>query len=339
MDDPTSLVSRSTPAVSVALCVYNNAAYLDAAIASVREQTMADFEFLILDDGSTDGSAEIIAAAATMDPRIRVTARENRGLVASLNELIAAARAPLFARMDGDDICQPDRLARQCAYLATHPDCGIVGTWAELIDECGRPLGSGGEKPVIHEELVAALRHGPLFCHPSVMMRTDLLRSVGGYHPSYRHCEDHDLWLRLAGLTRMHNLPERLLHYRVYAGQVSQRHAVEQAINVAVSWHAHVRRQRGEPDPISPAMALPPLNELDGLFGEAGLGEQIRRETIERLAFMPDALAGEGRPLLMEHVRSLRGSSRAPMWRLAGRLARHGHIGAAARVALSLTGF
>jgi len=339
VSDSSPLPAPATPAVTVALCVYNNAAYLNAAIASVCAQTMSEFEFLILDDGSTDRSGEIITAAAAKDPRIRVIKRENRGLVASLNELIAAAQAPLFARMDGDDICQPDRLARQCAYLAAHPACGIVGTWAELIDENGAPLGAGGEKPVTHEELVAALRHGPLFCHPSVMMRTGLLREVGGYHPSYRHCEDHDLWLRLAGRTRMANLPERLLRYRVYPGQVSQRHAVEQAINVAVSWHAHVRRERGETDPIAPGIAMPPLGDLDRLFSEPGLGERIRRETIERLAFMPAALAGEGRPLLIEHIRSLRGSPRAPMWRLAGRLARHGHIGAAARVALSLTGF
>ena len=332
------MLPLSPPAVTVALSVYNNAPHLDAAIASVRAQTMADFEFLILDDGSRDGSGAVIAAHAAQDPRIRVIARENRGLVASLNELIAAARAPLFARMDGDDLCRPERLERQCAFLAAHPECGILGTWAELIGDDGAPLGAGGEKPVSHEELVAALRTGPLFCHPSVMARTALLCQVGGYHPSYRHCEDHDLWLRLASRTRMANLPERLLRYRVYPGQVSQRHAVEQAINVAVSWHAHLRRTRGEPDPITPDTPIPPLDQLDPLFGEPGLGARIRRETIDRLSFMPAALAREGAPLLLDHIRSLPAASRAPLWRIAGRLARHGHLGTATRVALSLAG-
>ncbi|MBC2666045.1 glycosyltransferase [Novosphingobium flavum] len=328
----------ASPAITVALSVFNNARHLDAAIGSVRTQTFTDFEFLIVDDGSTDGSDAIIAAHAASDPRIRPILRENRGLVASLNQLIAEARAPLFARMDGDDICRPERFARQVAHLAAHSGCGIVGTWAELIDEHDRPLGKGGEKPLTHAELAALLRTGPLFCHPSVMARTELLRATGGYHSSYRHCEDHDLWLRLAGRTTMANLPERLIRYRVYPGQVSQRHAVEQALNVAVSWEAHVRRQRGEPDPIAPGTQIPSLPELDGLFNEPGLGERLRGELVERLAWQPAALAGEGQGLLIDHIRALPAAQRAPLWRLAGRLARHGHVGAATRVALSLAG-
>lgn len=329
---------NASPAITVALSVHNNARHLDAAIASVRTQTCADFEFLILDDGSTDGSTAIIANHAAEDPRIRPILRENRGLVASLNQLLAEARAPLFARMDGDDISMPERFARQLAFLADHPACGIVGTWAELIDAAGLPLGPGGEKPLTHADLLAALRTGPLFCHPSVMARTSLLRAAGGYHPSYRHCEDHDLWLRLSGLTAMANLPERLIRYRVYPGQVSQRHAVEQALNVAVSWEAHLARQRGAPDPIAPGMPIPPLPELDRLFGQPGLAQRLRREVIDRLAWQPEALAGEGRGLLLDHIRTVPLHERAPLWRLAGRLARHGHVGAATRVALSLAG-
>jgi len=161
---------------------------------------------------------------------------------------------------------------------------------------------------------------------------------VGGYHPSYRHCEDHDLWLRLAARTRMANLPDRLLRYRVYPGQVSQRHAVEQAINVAISWQAHLRREAGETDPITPGTPIPPLDLLDSLFAQPGLGARIRQDTVERLTYMPRALAREGRPLLIEHIRSLPPRARVPLWRLAGRLARHGHLGAATQVALSLAG-
>jgi len=326
------------PAITVGLSVYNNARHLDAAITSIRAQTFGDFEFLIVDDGSTDGSTAIIAAHAAEDARIRPILRENRGLVASLNQLLEEARAPLFARMDGDDICRPERFARQVDFLAAHPACGIVGTWAELIDAQDRPLGAGGEKPVTHADLLAALRTGPLFCHPSILARTDLLRAAGGYHPGYRHCEDHDLWLRLSGLTTLANLPERLIRYRVYPGQVSQRHAVEQALNVAVSWEAHLRRARGEPDPIPPGTAVPPLGELDALFGEPGLAKRLRRDLVERLAWQPAALAGDGRALLLDHIRALPARDRARLWRLAGRMARHGHVGAATRVALSLAG-
>ena len=108
----------STPAISVAMSVYNGERFLAEAIGSVLAQTFTDFEFLILDDGSRDGTRAIIADYASRDARIRPILRENRGLVVSLNQLLAEARAPLVARMDADDVCLPERFARQIAFLA-----------------------------------------------------------------------------------------------------------------------------------------------------------------------------------------------------------------------------
>ena len=130
--------SAPTPAISVVMPVYNAAAFLEAAIDSVLAQTMGDFEFLIIDDGSTDGSPDIIRRYD--DPRIRFVTRENRGAVATRNELGALARAPYLAVMDADDICLPDRLEKQYAFLESHGDIGLLGGRATYVDVVGRPI-------------------------------------------------------------------------------------------------------------------------------------------------------------------------------------------------------
>lgn len=316
------------------MSVHDDAPYLAQAIESVLGQTFADFEFLILDDGSTDGSGGIIAAYAARDPRIRAFAQENRGLIASLNRLIGEARAPLIARMDGDDVSLPTRFERQLAFLAAHPDHGVVGTWATCIDEAGATRGNCGEKPVTHEALLEQLREGPLFCHPSVIMRRDLLARVGGYHPAYRHCEDHDVWLRLAGLTRFANLPERLILYRHSESQVSTRHFVQQKINTAIAYQALLERQAGRPDPTSGLDELPGLDRVDALFGRPGLGREIRAQVVEDILYSPTALRSDGYELLLDHLAA--GGSGQGLWRTAGRLARLGEPKRALKLAAAL---
>ena len=196
------MLVTSAPPLSVAMSVYNADRFLDEAIASIRGQSWTDYEFLILNDGSTDGSRAIIDAHAGEDGRIVPIHRENRGLVASLNELLDRARAPIVARMDADDIALPNRFERQLAFLADHPDTGVIGCWTTDIDEFGEPFAlAGADHPVTHEQFVAAIPGGPLLCHPSATMRLEPVRAVGGYHAAFRHCEDYDLWLRLAGVT------------------------------------------------------------------------------------------------------------------------------------------
>ena len=121
------------------MSVYNGERFLAPAIESILGQTFGDFEFLILDDGSTDATPRIVAGYAALDPRIRPIIRENRGLVASLNQLLEEARAPIVARMDADDISRPERFAKQAAFLDAHPDYGVIGCWTEDIDENEAP--------------------------------------------------------------------------------------------------------------------------------------------------------------------------------------------------------
>lgn len=326
----------TTPAVSVAMSVYNGERFLVPAIESVLAQTMDDFEFLILDDGSHDQSRAIAESYAARDTRIKVIARENRGLVISLNQLLDEARAPLIARMDADDICMPERFARQIAFLAGHGDHGVVGSRTSDIDEFGRPYPlASGDHPATHAELVHNIAHGgPLLAHPAVMFRRDVVLAVGGYHQAFRHCEDYDLWLRLAGSTRIANLPERLVRYRHYADQVSSRHALEQQVGVAISWMAWQERMAGRPDPTERLLALPPIAELDALFGRAGVASEVRGRVARALVYSHSAMREGGFEMLLEHVGE--GGRGAELWRTVVRLARFGEPRRALKLAAAL---
>lgn len=326
----------ASPAISVAMSVYNGERFLEAAIASVLAQTFADFEFLILDDGSTDGSRAIISDFAGRDARIRPVFRENRGLIASLNQLLETARAPLIARMDADDICLPDRFEKQIAFLAGHPDHGVIGTFTRDIDEYGQPYPlSTTEHPRTHEQFLDhAANGGPLLAHPSVMYRRDVVLAAGGYHAAFRHCEDFDLWLRLASRTRIANLSDRLIQYRHYAGQVSNRHALEQQIGVAVSRIAYAERLAGRPDPTEHLDALPPIEELDALFGRPGISSMARGYVARALIYSRNEMRGPGFELLLRHVNE--GGKGPDLWRTAARLVRFGEPGRALRLAAAL---
>ncbi|MFA7604690.1 MAG: glycosyltransferase [Novosphingobium sp.] len=324
------------PAITVAMSVYNGEPYLAEAVESVLAQTFTDFEFLILDDGSSDGSRETVARLAGRDSRIRPIVRENRGLIASLNQLLAEARAPLIARMDADDACLPQRFERQVAFLGEHPDHGVVGSWSQDIDEQGRPLRCDGvDPPVSHEAMLASIESGgSMLCHPAVMFRTEVVRAAGGYRPAFRHCEDLDLWLRLATRTRIANIPERLLRYRRSDGQVSQRFSLEQTIGSVVSRLAYEERVAGRPDPTESLERLPPIDQLDALFGRPGVAEDVRGQVVADLLYSRHALRGAGMDLLLDHIS--RGGSRRGLWRTVARLLTFGEPRRAARLALAL---
>lgn len=324
------------PAVSVAMSVYNGESFLAEAIESVLTQSFRDFEFLVLDDGSRDGSAAIIRRYAAADPRIRPIMRENRGLVASLNQLIAEARAPLIARMDDDDICLPDRFERQVNFLGENPDYGVVGTWSEDIDSEGRPIFvTGKDHPLTHEDVLQAIDSGrQALCHPSVMYRRDIVREVGGYHAAFHHCEDLDLWLRLAGRTRLGNIPERLVQYRRSPDQVSNRHATQQQIGTAIAFLAYAERKAGRPDPTADLATLPSIEALDALFGRTGVAAQVRRTVAMAVQYSPDAMRDHGFDLLLQHLRE--GGDRTGIWRAVPRLLRFGEPGRAMRLLSNL---
>ena len=330
----------TSPRISVALSVYNNAAYLTAALDSILAQCFADFELVIVDDGSTDASPAIIDRYAARDPRIRVIRQANQGLIASLNHIIDVARGEYIARMDGDDIALPERFARQLAFLDAHSDHGVVGTQIRGITESGAPRpGHKVEYPTSSDAVAETLASRSPLCHPSVMMRREVLRSVGRYRAAYRHCEDYDLWLRLVDRTRMANLPDPLLLYRASATQVSNRHVLAQNFGASVARIARAERLAGRPDPTDDWDSLPPIEAMDAAFGRPGLSARIRADVTRGILFSPDALAGEGLSLIYAHLEDVRQQRVPPvpaLWRTVARLVRHHRPVAGLRLAAAL---
>jgi glycosyltransferase involved in cell wall biosynthesis len=214
---PAPVVSEApaTPLVTVLMPMYNAQAFLGEAIESILEQSYADFEFLIIDDGSTDASALLAREYAKGDRRIEIIGRERGGYVAALNYGLNFARGRYIARMDADDICEPERLERQVARMEAEPDLVVLGSCANAIDPHGRMLGAF-DVPLRHEDLEAAhLRGESSIHHPSAMIRQEALERVGRYREALAPAEDFDLWLRLGEVGRLENLPERLIRKRL----------------------------------------------------------------------------------------------------------------------------
>jgi len=207
--------------VSVVLPVFNCQAYVGEAIESILNQKYQDFEFLIIDDGSTDGThAEL---AKYTDPRIRHLRHENRGLAATLNTAIGLARGKYIVRQDQDDISMPDRIEKQVAFMEAHLECGLLGTWAQIL-EGDRLVDRFHKHPVSSSELRFQLLFNNYFVHSSVMIRKSVLAEVGSYStdPLRQPPEDYELWSRIARVSEVANLPEVLLHYREVPGSMSR---------------------------------------------------------------------------------------------------------------------
>jgi len=217
-----------TPNVSVLLPVYNAEPYLAKAVESILDQTYENFELLALDDGCLDNSLAVLRHYAKSDRRITVLSRENRGIVQTLNQLVGLARGQFLARMDADDLSFPRRFEKQIQFLDANPTCVLVGGCVELIDDQDRPIGILNF-PLSHEEIDEChLRGHTSIWHPTVVYRKAAIDRIGGYKDSYSAAEDLDLWLRLAELGRIANIPEVILRYRLHENSVSEANGEQQ---------------------------------------------------------------------------------------------------------------
>lgn len=209
------------PAVSVLLPVYNGVPWVAGAIQCVLDQSMTDFELIVIDDGSKDDSWEIISKFR--DPRIRAIQQKNSGLAATLNIGINLARAPYVARQDQDDWMHPDRLEHQIEYMKKNPECSAVGTWAEIrVDD--KPSGRFHRHPTCNDALQLFLLFDNPFVHSSMLLRRDVVIDVGGYceDRNRQPPEDYELWSRLARKFKVANIGECLTAYREVAGSMSR---------------------------------------------------------------------------------------------------------------------
>ncbi len=271
--------SEPAPAVSVLIPVRNCALYLDAALESLAAQTFGDFEIIIVDNGSSDGTGAVIAAWTRREPRLRAFRLERPGLSASLNFAASKARAPLLARLDGDDVALPERLALQVEAMAKRPALGLLGSSAELIDSAGRHVGTL-DRPLTDPDLRKFLETGCGFVHSSVMMRRSAFDSAGGYRSGLNTAEDYDLWLRMAERCEIANLPDRLVRYRVHRQSSTARRPVRQAVAIACVAAAAEARRRGLPEPF--AGGIPELRKALPLLGmsPAGFRRHLRLSAV-----------------------------------------------------------
>lgn len=216
--------------ISVLLPVYNCQEFLDEAIISLRQQSLVDFELVVVNDGSTDNSSAIIKRHATEDDRIVVINRTNGGIVDALKTGLTRCRGDLIARMDGDDICCPDRLARQAEFLCVNDDVVCVGSRARFVTHNGRLISSGIGEAIEHDQLWGEVRRGfaGSLIHPTVMMRREAVERVGGYRKEATWIEDLDLFIRLGRVGRLHVLRDVLITYRQHPLSVNMTRHEEQ---------------------------------------------------------------------------------------------------------------
>ncbi len=204
------------PQISVVMPVHNALPFLDESIRSILAQTHTDFEFVIFDDASTDGSVAVLREWSRRDKRIQLHENETRlGLSGSSNEVVARTRNPIVARMDADDIAHPDRLRRQLNVIAERPDVGVVGTLCNGIDATGREV-----RPRDRWRLVRRSPYIP-FPHGSVMFRREVFDQVGGYDEKAQGAEDQDLFLRMATKASVVTLPDILYSYRYHSSNAT----------------------------------------------------------------------------------------------------------------------
>jgi glycosyltransferase involved in cell wall biosynthesis len=245
-----------SPEVSVLMSCYNAGRWLHEAIDSVLAQTFENFEFILVDDGSTDETWNIIQSYRARDERIVAISKKNTGLPDSLNVGIAKARGAWIARLDADDLCEPTRLEEQASFVHKHPEVVLLGTGCVEIDEQGR-VKKKHIYPSGHRRLVRHLvRLQRFFPHSSAFYRADVVKQVGGYNIRFSNTDDLWLWLELLLRGKIACLPKSLVRIRTHSGQISNENSGRRQVRDGRAVIAcHFLRKAGCGDPSVDASA------------------------------------------------------------------------------------
>jgi hypothetical protein len=277
------------PAVSVVMSVRDGERYLAAAIESVLAQTLSNFELIVIDDGSTDSSPQMLAAYASKDDRVVVHRHENAGLAISLNRGIGYARSPLIARLDADDVASPRRLELQLAFLARNPGIGLVGGAVAFIDEHGRQFAEV-RYPTADAEIRRAFCSTTPFVHSAVMMRREAFDAAGGYRAAFSPAEDLDLWIRIAAVSELANLAETVVSYRIHTGQSSLAELERQSRGVLAARVAGRARAQGLPDPFERTALL----DREALEAAGASAAELTTEFVQLAVWLAKTLGRSG---------------------------------------------
>jgi glycosyltransferase involved in cell wall biosynthesis len=280
------------------MSVYNGEPFLSATLASILGQSYEHIELYVLDDGSLDGTWQVLGQTAAADSRVRLLRHEhNQGVPASMNRLFKLANGKYVNRHDADDLSHPERFSKQVQFLEATPLVGLVGTRVQLIDADDKPL----DRPYFaraatNAEIQAELLHSNCLCQGSVMFRRELLDEIGDYELDNIGSEDYDLWLRMAEMTELAVLDEVLYRYRLHGSSLGHRQRYEQTYYAARSIErAVVRRfgQRPSNGQLGPAARLY-LQAAVGSYA-AGNVESARQWLRQSLELHPGVLREEDR--------------------------------------------
>lgn len=254
-----------SPEISVVMSVYNDAAYLGDSIESVLRQDGVSFEFIVIDDGSTDQSGLILNKYAANDPRLRVVHQKNQGLTASLIVGCAMARGRYIARQDSDDISFSGRLLRLSGELDSRKQTSVVASASAMIGPCGEFLCN---KYTGQRELP----DGDTFCHGSLMFRRDLFEQIGGYRWQFRAAQDVDLQLRMAEVSQTGFIPEVLYAYRVNEDSISAQSPIQKKLSQLATEAQEARRIGQDETQILTEAARLSASGVQGKRSESGTG-------------------------------------------------------------------
>lgn len=228
-----NIKAPESPIVSVVLSVYNGGRYLSEAIESIVNQDFLEFEFIIINDGSSDQTKSVINRFKDLDPRIISIERENRGLVYSLNEGVALSKGEYIVRMDADDIAHPNRIKEQVEFMRQNPDVGVCGSWIEVFSE--NSIINIKKHPVLHDDLAPIILFTSPVAHPSTIIRRCVLVAAP-YNNKFPHAEDYKLWSELIFNTKFSTIGRPLLKYRTHdlnTSKVAENFNKKERFNVA----------------------------------------------------------------------------------------------------------
>ncbi len=262
------------PAVSVVMVVCNVEDFLPEAIESILGQTYRDFEFVIVDFGSTDRTKSICAQYAAADNRIKFRTIPHCSLTEARNAVCALARGRYIAITDADDVSLPDRLASEVEFMENHPQIALVGGSAEWIDAKGRHLWIY-DFPLEDKEIKEVIQiHNP-FCHSAVLMRTEAFEHVLGYRTIFTQSHDYDLWLRISEQFQCANLPQVLVKYRLHPQQISLTRRRQQTLCRLAAEASASSRKKGRPDVLATSTEINPA-----LLVSLGITEAMQEERV-----------------------------------------------------------
>ncbi len=234
--------------ISIVLPAYNAAKFIKPAVESILQQTFQEFELIVVDDGSTDNTLELLEAFSQQDSRVRVIRSQHGGLSQALNQGIAEAKYPWIGRMDADDVALPDRLQKQMDAAASNPRVVAWGTYAYHINSRDRVLGIARTGPTTEAEFHEQRNRGDLvqLIHPTVLLKKEVLVAVGGYKSNFEPVEELELFDRMAAHGPTLAIPEPLLRYRIHSNSVSMQRFFFQRVLMRYVVARHRARLAGQ---------------------------------------------------------------------------------------------